>query len=135
GEVRAGVDLDHLVQDARQVVQILTGIHTRYNREIVEQAAIAGGLDPALLESKERALEAAHAIAARLDLIADETERGWTGSLGAEGGYLFEREVRGVREAQSIDMALIDSADARKLHSIALRMKDVFVRPATLRRR
>jgi len=135
GEVRAGVDLDHLVQDARQVAQILNGIHTRYDRGIVEQAAIAGGLDPALLESKERALEAAQAIAARLDLIADETERGWTGSLGAEGGYLFEREVRGVREAQTVDMALIDSADARKLHSIAVRMKDVFAKPSTLRRR
>ncbi|ODT21143.1 MAG: DNA gyrase subunit B [Kaistia sp. SCN 65-12] len=135
GEVRAGVDLDHLVQDARQVAQILNGIHTRYDREIVEQAAIAGGLDPALLESKERALESAQAIAARLDRIADETERGWTGSLGPEGGYLFEREVRGVREVQTIDMALIDSADARKLHSIASRMKDVFAKPSALRRR
>ncbi len=135
GEVRAGVDLDHLVQDARQVAQILNGIHTRYDRGIVEQAAIAGGLDPALLESKELALEAAHAIAARLDRIADETERGWTGALGPEGGYQFEREVRGVREVQTIDMALIDSADARKLHSIAIRMKDVFAKPSALRRR
>ncbi|WP_029077044.1 DNA topoisomerase (ATP-hydrolyzing) subunit B [Kaistia adipata] len=135
GEVRAGVDLDHLVQDARQVAQILNGIHTRYDRGIVEQAAIAGGLDPALLESKELALQAAHAIAARLDRIADETERGWTGALGPEGGYQFEREVRGVREVQTIDMALIDSADARKLHSIAIRMKDVFAKPSALRRR
>jgi DNA gyrase subunit B len=135
GEVRAGVDLDHLVQDARQVATILNGIHTRYDREIVEQAAIAGGLDPALLESREGALEAAQAIASRLDQIADETERGWTGTLGAEGGYQFEREVRGVREVQTIDLALIDSADSRKLHSIAVRMKEVFASPSTLRRR
>ncbi|MCX5567855.1 MULTISPECIES: DNA topoisomerase (ATP-hydrolyzing) subunit B [Kaistia] len=135
GEVRAGADLEHLIQDARQIAQILSGIHTRYDRGMVEQAAMAGGLDPALLEDKDRALAAAHAIAERLDLIAEETERGWQGTLDPQGGYRFEREVRGVREVHSIDMALIDSADARKLHAIAARISDVFARPSTLRRK
>ncbi|BCP56043.1 DNA gyrase subunit B [Kaistia sp. 32K] len=135
GEVRTGADLDHLIQDARQIATILGGIHTRYDRGMVEQAAMAGGLDPALLEDKDRASAAANAIATRLDLIAEETERGWQGSLDPHGGYRFEREVRGVREVHTIDLALIDSADARKLHAIASRISDVFAKPSTLRRK
>ena len=37
-------------------------------------------------------------IARRLDALSDETERGWTG-LVENGGYIFSREVRGVRQA------------------------------------
>ncbi len=135
GEVRAGADLASIVNDARQIRHIIDGLHTRYDRRLVEQATIAGALSSAVMNDPEAALAAVKTVAARLDSISDETEQGWTGTLGRDGGYLFEREVRGVREAAMIDAALIDSADARKLDSLSAKMREVFQRPSTYRRK
>ncbi len=49
GEVRAGQDLRAAVDDALAVRSLINGLHTRYNRAVVEQAAIAGALNPAAL--------------------------------------------------------------------------------------
>lgn len=135
GEVRAGADLAAVVNDARQVKHLIDGLHTRYDRRLVEQAAIAGALNGAVMNDPERALVAVKTVAQRLDAISDEIERGWTGTLGRDGGYLFEREVRGVREAAMIDAALIDSADARKLDSISAKLREVFDTPSVYRRK
>ena len=43
---RAGRDLLSLVEDARVIRGILRNLHSRYNRKVVEQAAIAGVLEP-----------------------------------------------------------------------------------------
>src|SRR3954449_3270261 len=45
GEERAGQDLRAIVDDSRTVRQVLAGLHTRYDRGVVEQAAIAGALN------------------------------------------------------------------------------------------
>jgi len=39
----------------------------------------------------------ASAIAARLDERAEDMERGWAGTV-ENGGYVFTRELRGVRQ-------------------------------------
>ena len=44
GEVRAGNDLRKLVEEARTIRNLLNGLHSRYNRKVIEQAAIAGVL-------------------------------------------------------------------------------------------
>ena len=46
GEERAGADLRSLVEEARVVRHLLGGLHSRYDRGVVEQAAIAGALMP-----------------------------------------------------------------------------------------
>ncbi len=46
GEERAGQDLLGLVKDARAIRATLHGLHSRYNRSVIEQAAIAGVLNP-----------------------------------------------------------------------------------------
>ena len=46
GEERAGADLRALVEEARQVRHLLGSLHSRYDRTVVEQAAIAGALLP-----------------------------------------------------------------------------------------
>ncbi|MBE0704509.1 MAG: DNA gyrase subunit B, partial [Afipia sp.] len=45
GEERKGRDLQTLVEDARTIRGLLANIHSRYNRAVVEQAAIAGVLN------------------------------------------------------------------------------------------
>ena len=118
GDDRAGRDLAEIVNDARSFVNVLSAIHSRYNRMVVEQVAIAGALNPGILAETEKAEAAAAYVARRLDALSEETERGWTGSFSPGAGFRFEREVRGVKEVATIDPALLDSADARKLDSV-----------------
>jgi len=135
GVEHAGPDLRAIVDEARQIRQILDGMHSRYDRGVVEQAAIAGALDAELMQKPEQAIEAAAYIARRLDILSDETERGWTGSFDAERGLVFERTRRGVAEAHVIDPALIASADARRLDAHDDNLQAIYRQPASLRRK
>ena len=76
---------------------MLIGLHSRYNRKVIEQAAIAGVLRSQVTSDPENANRAAEYIARRLDALADETERGWSGAFN-EHGFHFERTLRGVKE-------------------------------------
>jgi len=139
GEVRTGNDLRAAVEDALAVRQLVNGLHTRYSRAVVEQAAIAGGLNPDVFADLGRANAMAERIAERLDLIAEDTERGWKGATSTSnegtGGYVFERTVRGVREFVALDMGLINSADARALDRFAARLGEVYGTPPVLKRK
>jgi len=134
GEERAGQDLRAIVEEARVVRHMLAGLHSRYNRGIVEQAAIAGALTPVLPENGAEAARFAAAIAARLDERAEDMERGWQGMV-ENGGYVFTRELRGVRQAVSLDAGLLASIEARRLNEHAQSLHEVFARPAVFLRR
>ncbi|MYZ49331.1 DNA topoisomerase (ATP-hydrolyzing) subunit B [Rhizobiales bacterium L72] len=135
GEERSGQDLRNLVDEARAVRGILDAMHSRYNRNAVEQAAIVGALDPKLLDNPEAGVVAAGEIARRLDILSEETERGWTGIFSEERGLVFERTVRGVTELAILDPALLASADARRLDSFEDSLRGTYGAPASLRRR
>ena len=132
---RGGDDLRDIVETARKIASILKGLHSRYPRFIVEQAAIAGVLNPKILKDAEQAHGAAAYIAKRLDALAEETERGWHSEALAEGGLRFWRELRGVMESHLIDGPFIASADAMKLDQYAPHLQEVYAKPATLRRK
>jgi len=137
GEERAGDDLRRLVEESRQIRNILSGLHSRYNRKVIEQAAIAGVLTPRVTDDPKTGAAAADYIAKRLDALEEETERGWMGSFD-QNGFHFERTVRGVKEVAVIDQALLGSADARKLDEYAATLQQVYPRPtppAMLRRK
>ncbi|VTZ27695.1 hypothetical protein MPC1_630010 [Methylocella tundrae] len=61
-------------------------------------------------------------------------QRGWQGGV-VNGGYVFSRQVRGVRQAATIDAGLLASSEARRLNEHATTLHDVFARPATFVRR
>ncbi|RLP28045.1 DNA topoisomerase (ATP-hydrolyzing) subunit B [Mesorhizobium sp. YM1C-6-2] len=139
GEVRTGQDLRAAVEDALAVRSLINGLHTRYSRAVVEQAAIAGALNPAVLADLGAATEMAEAVAKRLDAVAEDTERGWTGRLSTsnegQGGYIFERTVRGVKEFAQLDIGLINSADARALDRYAGKLGEVYAQSPVLKRK
>jgi DNA gyrase subunit B len=134
GEVRAGRDLRDVVEQARAVSKVIEDVHSRYARFVVEQAAIGGAFEQKLLLSSEAASAKAASIAARLDMQADETERGWSGRLGNEG-YVFRREVRGVTEVHMLDRALLGSLEARRLNERQPHLQEIYATPAKLRRK
>ncbi|MEN5084177.1 DNA topoisomerase (ATP-hydrolyzing) subunit B [Bosea sp. TWI1241] len=134
GVERAGADLRTLIEEARNVRLTLAQLHSRYDRRVVEQMAIAGALKPLDDLPEAEANAAAARVAARLDAISDELERGWEGRA-AEGGFLFSRMVRGVKQVATLDAGLLASAEARKLQAAAGSLHEAYARPGTLSRK
>src|ERR1700756_44660 len=137
GDARAGADLKKLVEQARVIRNVLQGLHSRYNRQVIEQAAIAGVLRSQVTGDPISATAAAEYIARRLDALTEPAERGWKGQF-SEAGFQFERTLRGVKEVAVIDQALLGSADARKLDEFAPSLQQTYPRPtppAMLRRK
>ncbi len=135
GAEHAGHDLLGILQQARDITKAINNLNTRYNRNLVEQAAIVGGLDPDGMSDPEKSGETLKRVAQRLDRISDELERGWTGEITDEEALAFSRTVRGVTETHQIDRALLQSADARKLRSLAERLDELFGGVPTLTRK
>ncbi|MEM1199551.1 MAG: DNA topoisomerase (ATP-hydrolyzing) subunit B [Pseudomonadota bacterium] len=135
GEERAGADLVEIVKEAINIRTALDALHSRYPRPVIEQTAIAGALNPEVLSSPETAQGAAEYLATRLDVLSEETERGWRGEPTEDGGLRFSREVRGVLESHLIDGKLIASQDARRLDQQASHLQEIYAKPATLRRK
>ncbi len=74
-------------------------LHMRYDRKVAEQAAIAGLLTPKLADDEAESERLASTVVERLRALSEETEKGWSFDRGADGGFSFAREVRGVRES------------------------------------
>ena len=133
GSTLAGADLRASVDKARQIKGLLQPLvrHVGHG-PVVEQAAIAGALNPAILSDATRAADAAAYIARRLDLLAPEQERGWHGTPLADGGLEFTRTLRGVREHHTIDGAVIKSAEARRIDQEAAELQRTYVKHGTI---
>ena len=134
GVERGGADLRALIEEARNVRNALAQLHSRYDRRVVEQMAIAGALHPISEDDEASANEAAATIARRLDAISDDLERGWEGKV-SEGGFVFSRMIRGVKQAATIDAGLLASTEARKLHAAAASLQEAYAKPGVLARK
>jgi len=133
GVQRAGNDLKDLVERARHARNLLQPLLRKVgSRTIVEQAAIAGILNPALLDDPARAQQAARYLAARLDQLAPEGERGWSGEVVAGQGFVLTRTRHGVTERRVLDAALLRSAEARRLVEAASALQEVYQKPGKL---
>ena len=134
GGARAGRDLREIVDQARGFTRVVEELHTRYSRTVVEQAAIGGVFDPALMQSAERSGKVAEEVAGRLDAIAEETETGWQGRYDNDG-FVFRREVRGVAESHALDRQLLVSLEAKRLNERHAHLQEVYGKPGRLRRK
>ena len=135
GMTHAGAELVHIGEQARDLVHAIESLNTKYNRTLVEQTAIVGGLVPEAVDDPEQAATIVTRVCNRLDRLADEVERGWQGETDGEGGMRFWRTVRGVDESHFIDRSLLQSADARKLRSMAERLDELYGGVAKLNRK
>ncbi|WP_207102667.1 DNA topoisomerase (ATP-hydrolyzing) subunit B [Paracoccus shandongensis] len=133
GEEIVGADLARVVGEARVARRLLRAYPTHYPPHITEQAAIAGALVPGRID--EDAQGAADAVAARLDMIAEEYERGWTGRPTQDGGIRLARTLRGVEESRTLDGQMLRSAESRRLGEMTQALQDVYARPARLARK
>ena len=134
GEERAGGDLRASIEQARLVRTVLAQLHSRYDRVVVEQTAIAGGLRPIHQLGDDEAQTLATRIAGRLNALSEETERSWQGAVENDG-FVFTREVRGVREAAILDAGLLSSGDARRLDEQGAGLHEIYDEPAAFARK
>jgi DNA gyrase subunit B len=118
---RAGPDLRNLVEHAQRMARLMAYVPRRYAPELVEALALAGALDPALADR--------HAVA---DVVAGllgraDPEAKWVVEPTEEGGYHARRVWRGVTDHHIVDAAFVQSAEARKLHTLAAEQADGYV--------
>ncbi len=133
GAVVAGADLARVVEEARTVKAALAAFPTHYARHVLEQAAIAGALLRGVLDEDPQGT--ADRVAARLDLIAAEYERGWQGRPTQDAGLRLWRTLRGVDEVRVLDGGVLRSAEARRLAALTPGLQEVYGEPAVLVRR
>ncbi|WCR10858.1 DNA topoisomerase (ATP-hydrolyzing) subunit B [Paracoccus stylophorae] len=133
GEDISGNDLARVVEEGRVVRRILRAYPTHYPPHIIEQAAIAGALVPGRIDADAQGV--ADDIAARLDMIAAEYERGWIGRPTQDGGISLSRTLRGVEEVRVLDGQMLRSAESRRLAEMTQALQDIYARPARLIRK
>ncbi|WP_146592351.1 DNA topoisomerase (ATP-hydrolyzing) subunit B [Puniceibacterium confluentis] len=133
GEEITGQDLSRVVDEARQLKRVLDVFPTHYPRHILEQAAIAGAFVPGAVDANLQGV--ADKVAARLDLIAAEYERGWMGRVTQDKGIRLARILRGVEEVRTLDGPMLRSGEARKTGSFTQSLQAVYDLPATLERK
>ncbi|MEK9706358.1 MAG: DNA topoisomerase (ATP-hydrolyzing) subunit B [Alphaproteobacteria bacterium] len=134
GDQRSGADLLEMLKTARDVRRLTEPLTVHLpNATVVEQAAIAGALDPELLSDTENAEGAAEYIARRLDALEPQLERGWSGRFEEkEGSLMFERTLRGVLTRLVIDQRIINSSEARGLNARSAQLQADYVRHSKL---
>ncbi|MCH2168834.1 MAG: DNA topoisomerase (ATP-hydrolyzing) subunit B [Oceanicola sp.] len=128
-----GQDLARVVDEARNMRRILQAFPTHYPQHILEQAAIAAAFVPGAVDADLQGV--ANAIAARLDLIAEEYERGWQGRPTQDRGIRLARLLRGVEEVRTLDGRVIRSTEARKLGQFTDTLREVYGQSAKLVRK
>ena len=133
GTQRSGADLRSLVETAVTARRLITPLTVHLpNSSVVEQAAIAGALNPELVADTDRAGEAVQAIAWMLDRLSDRLERGWQGSQRDDGALVFARTLRGVTETLAIDDRIINSSEARRLNELWQDLRDTYLEHSKL---
>jgi len=130
--VRAGNDLREIVINARDHAAWLRTLARREHTGLIEQAAVAGALDLALIDNPETAGEVAANVAQRLNTFAAPGEDGWTGHIEDSGALGFTLDARGETSSYRIDQTLLQSAEARRLNGARDELQELYAWPAVL---
>ena len=133
GEEIVGQDLARVVDEARQAKRVIQAFPTHYPPNILEQAAIAGAFVAGAADSNLQGV--ADGVAQRLDLVAEEYERGWQGRITQDKGIRLARSLRGVEEVRTLDGPVLRSGEARRLGSFTDDLQEIYAKPARLVRK
>jgi DNA gyrase subunit B len=128
GGARGGEDLRSLVEQALRLRNLMAFVPRKYDYAVIEAMGLTGALAPGLSAAdRTTALER---TAAKLQ--QGDSEAQWSARLREDGSVLIERIWRGVKDAHPVEAAFLDSAEARKVHSLATALEEPFRTPARL---
>ena len=133
GNQMAGADLVDVANLAVATSRLIETVGRQLgNRDVIEQAAIAGLINPAMLDDAK----AAEDLANRLEAKADSLEKGWSGMIDqTDNGpaIVVQRRLRGVTEHHVIDRRIVATGEARRLNEAATHLQTIYGKPAGLR--
>ena len=133
GSQMAGADLVDVANLAVATSRLIETVGRQLgNRDVIEQAAIAGLINPAMLDNAK----AADDLANRLEAKADSLEKGWSGMVEqTENGpaIVVQRRLRGITERHIIDRRIVSTGEARRLDEAATHLQTIYGKPASLR--
>ena len=133
GNQMAGADLVDVANLAVATSRLIETVGRQLgNRDVIEQAAIAGLINPAMLDNAK----AAEDLANRLEAKADSLEKGWSGMIEqTDNGpaIVVQRRLRGITERHVIDRRIVATGEARRLDEAATHLQTIYGKPASLR--
>jgi len=133
GQQLAGPDLTAITGQAVTASRMIEVVGRQVgNRDVVEQAAIAGLFNMAVLTNDE----AATYLAKRLEAIASILEKGWEGRIEdtAHGkAIVVQRRLRGITERHVIDQRIINLVEAQHLDQMAAHLQSHYSKAAQFR--
>ncbi len=131
GEQIAGQDLIDLVEKNRKARGLIANLSKNVPEKIIEQMAIYGLFAPEFLSSNNPQTQL-DALAARLDELEAEYDRGWKAEMHADGSLLFSRTLRGVTEKYTVGANILDMQEVPVLASLQKVLHDTFGQTSTL---
>ena len=133
GNQMAGADLVDVANLAVATSRLIETVGRQLgNRDVIEQGAIAGLINPSMLDNAM----AAESLANRLEATADSLEKGWSGMVEqTDNGpaIVVQRRLRGITERHIIDLRIVSTGEARRLDEAATHLQTVYGKPASLR--
>ena len=133
GNQMAGADLVDVANLAVATSRLIETVGRQLgNRDVIEQAAISGLINPAMLDDAK----AAEDLAARLEAKANSLEKGWSGMIDqTDNGpaIVVQRRLRGITERHVIDRRIVATGEARRLNEAATHLQTIYGKPASLR--
>ena len=133
GQQLAGPDLTAITGQAVTASRMIEVVGRQVgNRDVVEQAAIAGLFNIGVLTNDE----AAAYLAKRLEAIASVLEKGWQGHIEDTPhgkAIIVERRLRGITERHVIDQRIINLVEAQHLDQMAAHLQSHYSKAAQFR--
>ena len=133
GQQLAGPDLTAITGQAVTASRMIEVVGRQVgNRDVVEQAAIAGLFNIGVLTNDE----AAAYLAKRLEAIASVLEKGWQGHIENTPhgkAITVERRLRGITERYVIDQRIINLVEAQHLDQMAAHLQSHYSKAAQFR--
>lgn len=118
GEQIAGSDLISLVENTRKARSLIATLGKKAPEKIIEQMAIYGFFDTALLQNKDELKSALEKLVIRLDSHEAEYDKGWKAEILDDGSISFVRVLRGVKEEHIIGSSILDAPEAKMLNDL-----------------
>lgn len=127
GTSAAGVDLETLLKQCSQFTKICKRLAKKKAIDFLySEAALAGLFDPETNDSESALKAAAENAVIGLNEDADEFEKTWEFLIADDLSITFSRTVRSVTESHIIPIEQLQSAEARRLGTLAKEMADRF---------
>ena len=118
GEQIIGADLISLVEQNRKARSLIGNLSKTVPEKIIEQMAIVGLFNQEIINNRPLLTKELEKLAARLNELEAEYDRGWTAEVLEDGSIQFARKLRGVTEKHLVGPIVLDSQESQMLDSM-----------------